>query len=153
MTSADSRYPFAIPSGWFAVAESPDIEIGQTKAAYYFATHLVVWRDETGEAHVQDAFCPHLGAHLGHGGLVDGCDVVCPFHGWKFDGEGCNTEIPYSDRTNKKAKIHPGRERSSTFRWLFTTWPTCPRSSGLRARRAAPGYMESIQKFPSPAAL
>jgi nitrite reductase/ring-hydroxylating ferredoxin subunit len=114
MSSADSRYPFSMPSGWFAVAESPDVAVGQTRAAYYFATHLVVWRDEEGGAHVQDAFCPHLGAHLGHGGLVDGCTVVCPFHGWKFDGEGCNTEIPYSDRTNKKARIrtYPTLERN-----------------------------------------
>jgi phenylpropionate dioxygenase-like ring-hydroxylating dioxygenase large terminal subunit len=124
MTSADHRYPFSIPSGWFAVTESPDVAIGQTKAVYYFATHLVVWRDEAGEAHVQDAFCPHLGAHLGHGGLVDGCNVVCPFHGWKFDGEGCNTEIPYSDRTNKKAKLRtfPTLERNGfIYAWYHPT--------------------------------
>src|SRR5690606_7267706 len=47
MSSTDSRYPFSMPSGWFAVAETPDVAIGQTKAVYYFATHLVVWRDET----------------------------------------------------------------------------------------------------------
>ncbi|MCB0988820.1 MAG: Rieske 2Fe-2S domain-containing protein [Microthrixaceae bacterium] len=106
MTSTTDRYPFSMPSGWFAVAESPDVEVGQTKAIYYFASHMVLWRDEEGTAHVQDAYCPHLGAHLGHGGLVDGCNIVCPFHGWKFDGEGCNSEIPYSDRTNKKARVY-----------------------------------------------
>ena len=30
MTSTTDRYPFSMPSGWFAVAESPDVEIGQT---------------------------------------------------------------------------------------------------------------------------
>ena len=115
-----SRYPFQMPSGWFAVAESPDLAVGDTKAAYYFDSHLVLWRDESGEAHVQDAFCPHLGAHLGHGGTVDGCELVCPFHGWKFDGEGCNTEIPYSTRTNKRAKIatYPTMERNGfVYAW------------------------------------
>ena len=115
-----SRYPFSIPFGWFAVAESPDVAVGQTKAAYYFDSHLVLWRDEEGTAHVQDAFCPHLGAHLGHGGTVDGCEVVCPFHGWKFDSDGCNTEIPYSDRTNKKARIrtYPVLERNGfVYAW------------------------------------
>jgi 3-ketosteroid 9alpha-monooxygenase subunit A len=106
-TSSLKRYPFTMPSGWFAVSESPDLAVGQTKAAYYFDTHLVLWRDETGEAHVMDAFCPHLGAHLGHGGTVEGCELVCPFHGWKFDGEGTNTDIPYSERTNKRARIKP----------------------------------------------
>lgn len=109
-----NRYPFNMPSGWFAVAESPDIEVGDAKAAYYFDTHLVVWRDETGVPHVQDAFCPHLGAHLGHGGKVDHCAIICPFHGWKFDGEGTNVEIPYSTRTNGKARIrtYPADERN-----------------------------------------
>ena len=119
-SQVQSRYPFSMPSGWFAVAESPDVEVGQTKAIYYFATHLVLWRDEEGVAHVQDAFCPHLGAHLGHGGGVSGCELVCPFHGWKFDGEGCNTEIPYSERTNKKAKIrtYPVLERNGfVYTW------------------------------------
>ena len=113
-TSAPNRYPFTMPSGWFAVAETPDLEVGQTKAAYYFDQHLVLWRDETGEAHVMDAFCPHLGAHLGHGGTVEGCEIMCPFHGWKFDAEGANTDIPYSERTNRKAQIkaYPTSERN-----------------------------------------
>ncbi len=73
---------------------------------YYFDRHLVIWRDDSGEAHVQDAFCPHLGAHLGHGGVVEGCEIRCPFHGWKFNAEGTNTDIPYADRTNQKGRIN-----------------------------------------------
>jgi nitrite reductase/ring-hydroxylating ferredoxin subunit len=109
-----NRYPFTMPSGWFAVAETPDVEVGDAKAAFYFDSHLVVWRDDTGEAHVQDAFCPHLGAHLGHGGTVDNCQIVCPFHGWKFDAEGANSEIPYSERINRSAKLrtYPAAERN-----------------------------------------
>lgn len=99
------RYPFGSPYGWFAVSDTDDLAVGQAKAAYYQETHLVVWRDEEGAAHVQDAFCPHLGAHLGHGGVVRQCQLECPFHGWLFDGEGENTKIPYSERTNKKAKL------------------------------------------------
>lgn len=123
-TPTPSRYPFPMPAGWFAVAESPDLVVGDTKAAYYFDSHLVLWRDQDGTAHVQDAFCPHLGAHLGHGGTVEGCEVVCPFHGWKFDGEGTNTEIPYSTRTNKRARIrtYPTHERNGfVYAWYHPT--------------------------------
>jgi len=119
-TAPSGRYPFSMPVGWFAVAESPDLAVGDTTAAYYFDSHLVLWRDEAGTAHVQDAFCPHLGAHLGHGGTVEGCEIVCPFHGWKFDGEGCNTDIPYSERTNRKARIrsYPVLERNGfVYAW------------------------------------
>ena len=117
---APHRYPFAMPSGWFAVAETPDLAAGQARAAYYFDTHLVLWRDRAGDAHVMDAFCPHLGAHLGHGGTVEGCEIVCPFHGWKFDAEGSNTDIPYSERTNKRAQVraYPVVERNGfVYTW------------------------------------
>lgn len=109
-----SRYPFPMPFGWFAVADSADLEVGQVRALFYFDTHLVAWRDDTHVPHVQDAFCPHLGAHLGHGGAVDGCEIACPFHGWRFDGVGTNTNIPYSDRVNRKARIrtYPTQERN-----------------------------------------
>jgi phenylpropionate dioxygenase-like ring-hydroxylating dioxygenase large terminal subunit len=54
---------------------------------------------------VFDAYCPHLGAHLGVGGRVeDGC-LVCPFHEWAFDGSGANVAIPYADRPNGKARV------------------------------------------------
>jgi phenylpropionate dioxygenase-like ring-hydroxylating dioxygenase large terminal subunit len=114
------RYPFAIPFGWYQVCYPEDLAVGETRALYYFGTHLVAWRDEAGQAHVMDAFCPHLGAHLGHGGAVEGCELVCPFHGWKFDAEGANTDIPYSDRINRKARIrtYPTVERNGlTLVW------------------------------------
>jgi len=109
-----ARYPFPIPFGWFQVGSLEDFPAGEAKPLYYFGRHLVAWRDDTGVVHVQDAFCPHLGAHLGHGGTVEGCQIVCPFHGWKYDGDGANTEIPYSDRTNRKARLgtYPVVERN-----------------------------------------
>lgn len=110
----DRRYPFPIPFGWFCIGYPEDFPAGEPKALYYFGRHLVGWRDEAGDVHVHDAFCPHLGAHLGHGGTVDGCEIVCPFHGWKYDAEGRNTEIPYSDRINRKAQLrtYPALERN-----------------------------------------
>jgi nitrite reductase/ring-hydroxylating ferredoxin subunit len=100
-----SRYPFPVPFGWFQVAWPDDVQPGQAVPRFWFGRHLVLWRDAEGAFHTQDAFCPHLGAHLGHGGIVDGCQIECPFHGWRFDDEGRNTDIPYSERTNAKARL------------------------------------------------
>ncbi|MDQ3293081.1 MAG: Rieske 2Fe-2S domain-containing protein [Actinomycetota bacterium] len=101
----DARFPFPIPFGWFCVGQPGEFEAGTPRALYYLATHLVGWRDDAGALHVQDAFCPHLGAHLGHGGKVDDGCITCPFHGWKFDAEGANVAIPYSERLNRKARL------------------------------------------------
>ena len=56
---------------------------------------------------VLDAYCAHLGAHLGVGkGPLDTPDpgppviigdcIQCQFHGWRYDASGACVEIPYS---------------------------------------------------------
>lgn len=115
-----SRFPFGLPTGWFNVCYSADLAPGEIKPLRYFAKDLVIFRGEDGEAHLLDAFCPHLGAHLGHGGKVEGNDVVCPFHAWAFDGSGRCTRIPYGEKIPPKAKVHAWeiRERNGhIFAW------------------------------------
>ena len=65
--------------------------------SFFLGEHFVVFRTEKGVASVLDAYCPHLGAHLGIGSRVVGDCIECPFHGWKFRGEdGQCMAIPYS---------------------------------------------------------
>ncbi len=100
------RFPFpAYANGWFRIAYADDIAAGEVKALHYFGQHLVLFRDEEGEAHLLDAHCPHLGAHLGFGGTVDGKGIRCPFHAWLWDGEGRCIEIPYAKKIPRTAKM------------------------------------------------
>jgi phenylpropionate dioxygenase-like ring-hydroxylating dioxygenase large terminal subunit len=95
-----------IPNGWFAVAFSRDILDGEVQSIQYFDHDLVLFRTRGGEAKVLDAFCPHLGAHLGEGGRVVGDSVRCPFHGWQFDGaSGDCVKIPYCERIPPRARV------------------------------------------------
>jgi len=100
------RFPFPHPFGWFQVAYPQDLAPGEVTALRFWGTDLVLWRDEDGEFHLQDAYCPHLGAHLGVGGTVHGAELECPFHGWTFAADGRCTDIPYSERVNRKAQLH-----------------------------------------------
>ena len=59
------------PRGWFAVAFSKDLAVGEPKKLRYFGRHLAAYRGEDGAVRVVDAFCPHMGAHLGAGGHVE----------------------------------------------------------------------------------
>lgn len=54
---------------------------------------MVFWRDEGRVAHAHLDRCPHLGAALS-GGAVQGGALVCPFHGFAFDGDGACRHIP-----------------------------------------------------------
>jgi nitrite reductase/ring-hydroxylating ferredoxin subunit len=90
-----SRYPFpATPDGWYALCQSQELGRGEVRPLRYFGRELVAFRGEDGAARVFDAHCPHLGAHLGHGGRVEGSGIRCPFHGWRYDGEGRLVEVP-----------------------------------------------------------
>jgi nitrite reductase/ring-hydroxylating ferredoxin subunit len=92
------------PRGWFAVASSDELQPGEVRAVHYFGQELVLFRSHTGMARVFDAYCPHLGAHLGHGGTVEGDELVCPFHGWRFGAEGACAGMPYGTRIPPAAK-------------------------------------------------
>ena len=97
VTVPGSRYP----TGWFQVGWSDDVSAGALKLVHYFGRDIVLWRGESGQLNAADAYCLHLGANLGVGGCVKGDDIVCPWHGWQWDGEGRNTHIPYSSQSCK----------------------------------------------------
>jgi len=100
------RYPFpAFPRGWFCVAYSDELAAGQVKPLKYFGQDLVLYRTESGEAVLMDAHCPHLGAHLGHGGKVCGDGIRCPFHAWEIGKDGECTKIPYASKVPPRAKV------------------------------------------------
>ena len=106
------RFPMPIPYGWFGVAYSDEIQPGQALPARYFGRDLVIFRTESGRAAVTDAYCPHMGAHLGYGihehmhkgGEVRGESIVCPVHGWQFNADGYCTSVPYAKQMPPKVQ-------------------------------------------------
>jgi nitrite reductase/ring-hydroxylating ferredoxin subunit len=99
------------PNCWFQVAYSDELEPNAVMPLQYFGKDLVLFRGEDGKARVLDAFCPHLGAHLGYGGLVRENTIRCPFHAWRFDGEGRCVDVPYANKIPPLAKLD--------------AWPVC----------------------------
>ena len=95
------------PVGWFQIGWAGEFAVGEPRPLRYFGFDLVGYRGESGEVHVFDAYCPHLGAHLGHGGRVCRDDIVCPFHGWRYGPGGENVEIPGADRVNRTKRLVP----------------------------------------------
>ena len=108
--------PLEMPYGWFQVLYSAELAAGESKPLHYFDQELVAFRTESGVAKVIDAYCPHMGAHLGYGihensgagSAVVGDNIVCPFHGWQFNGEGKCAHIPYAK--NLPPKVARGEQ-------------------------------------------
>jgi 3-ketosteroid 9alpha-monooxygenase subunit A len=105
------------PTGWFQVAWASEVGVGDVVRMRYFGRDLVAWRGESGEVAVMDAYCGHLGAHLGYGGAVVGDRIRCPFHGWEWTAAGRNACIPYEDRPNLGRRIRslPVAERNEAI--------------------------------------
>ncbi|KAG0378125.1 hypothetical protein BGX24_004674 [Mortierella sp. AD032] len=101
-----SYFPPPFPNGWYKLARSGDVKPGQVISVNGLGRAFAVFRGETDEeVHVLDAMCPHLGANIAIGGLVEGDGIRCPFHGWKFEGStGQCIDIPYAKNIPNMAK-------------------------------------------------
>ena len=75
----------------------------QPHAVQAIGTKLVVFADAAGELHVLDAFCRHMGGDL-TAGTIKGDQVACPFHDWRWGGDGRCAAIPYARRVPPAAR-------------------------------------------------
>jgi nitrite reductase/ring-hydroxylating ferredoxin subunit len=117
------RYPFPVPNGWFIVAESAELALGEVQDLHYFDRDLVLFRGEDGSANVLDAHCQHLGAHLAVGGKVEGACIRCPFHGWRWEGAtGACNDIPYGDVSRIPPKARTRAYRTIERNQMIWVW-------------------------------
>jgi phenylpropionate dioxygenase-like ring-hydroxylating dioxygenase large terminal subunit len=97
---------------WVPVLAAADIAPGSVAEAAVGDRDLVVWRTHDGRACVFDARCPHQWSHLGAEGVVDGDELVCTAHFWRFSCDGTGTKLAMSGRRHPKADagVVPCRE-------------------------------------------
>ncbi len=99
--------PHPVPFGWFLVSYADELAPGDVRPVRYFGRELVLFRTASGVPALMDAHCPHLGAHLGHGGHVDDEALRCPFHAWAWAPDGRCVDVPYAKRMPAKVE-RPG---------------------------------------------
>lgn len=99
-------------SGWYRLAPASLVKKNKIYSFNYFGTALVCYRKSDHSLSVFNAYCPHLGAHLGMGGKIKDDQLICPFHGWQYNSEGQCVHIPYCQQIPKKAQLirYPAQE-------------------------------------------
>ncbi|OUL26596.1 (2Fe-2S)-binding protein [Nostoc sp. T09] len=105
--------------GWYWAIPSDNLRIGEVKSITLLGRDLVIYRGKDRKAVTIDAYCPHMGAHLGEG-KVEGNELRCFFHQWKFDHEGFCVDIPCLDEPLPiKLKAWPTAEKYGMI-WVWT---------------------------------
>ena len=84
-----------------------------------FGTKLAVFADTAGALHVLDAYCRHMGGDLSRG-TIKGDALACPFHDWRWGGNGRCAGIPYARRVPATARTRSWRtleQNKQLFVW------------------------------------
>jgi len=115
---------------WYCAGWSQELRngpIGRT----LFGRPIVLFRDASGTARALGARCPHRGANLASGSVVEGA-IECPLHGWRFDGLGRCVRVPSQPASVKISPLacvpsFPLQERQGTL-WIWMSGaepPSC----------------------------
>lgn len=92
------------PNGWFCLAFNDELRRGSIITRPLAGREVVLYRTTAGVLRAVRPRCPHLGAHLGVGGSIEGEEIVCPFHRFAFDPAGVCVRTGY-DQPPPKASL------------------------------------------------
>lgn len=95
----DSRF---LMQAWYVAATTQDVIGDATLARRILGISVVLYRDAEGRPVALHDQCPHRFAALSMG-KRDGDQLVCPYHGLKFDAAGACTHNPHGKGVVSKA--------------------------------------------------
>ena len=77
---------------WYPVMPVAKVDSGPQPFTL-LGERLVLWKAADGTYAAMADRCPHRSAQLSRG-WVDGNAIVCPYHGWAYDGAGACVRVP-----------------------------------------------------------
>lgn len=122
LPDADDILRTGILNQWYLVCRSSDIgthPIGFTR----LNQRIALWRDGTGTAHAVEDFCPHRGAPLSKGVVVES-GLACKYHGLVVDPCGVVVEVPPASTCSligqKRIRSYPLHEANGAVFLYFS---------------------------------
>jgi phenylpropionate dioxygenase-like ring-hydroxylating dioxygenase large terminal subunit len=112
---------------WTPVAYARELKGAGPLGVEVADERVVLFRDGGGVVRALMDACPHRGALLSQGKVEDGC-VRCPFHGWRFRGDGTNAAVPWNPEAKTEhlgARTLAARELAGML-WVFTAADVVP---------------------------
>jgi len=100
---------------WYPICTSEELKSDEPVPAQVLGLPFVAFRDTDNQPHVLANTCVHRGGSLSKGWVKDGC-IICPYHGWRYGGDGKCQLVPSFDEGSKipaRAKVdsYPVQEK------------------------------------------
>ena len=108
---------------WYLALPARKVRRGGTFAKVVLGEPILFGRDREGSVFALHDICPHRGIPLSDGSF-DGREVMCCYHGWRFDTEGRCTGIPSLvegqklDLSRIRVRRYPCREVQGNI-WVY----------------------------------
>lgn len=111
------------PGQWTPVIPLSDFT-ANPQAVTVAGESVVLFRDTEGQVQALLDQCPHRGAALSLGTVMDDGSLQCRYHGWRFDGRGRCRKVPLNDLNASalrklSAFAVPARELAGAV-WIYT---------------------------------
>ncbi|MGD9943056.1 MAG: Rieske 2Fe-2S domain-containing protein [Burkholderiaceae bacterium] len=116
LTEVDAGTPMGdlLRRFWHPIAVARDVPRGKARAVRLLGEDLTLYRGHGGKIHLVAGRCAHRLTLL-HTGWIEGDDIRCMYHGWRFDPSGKCVERP-AERSGRESNIgiqaYPVREYS-----------------------------------------
>ncbi|MCG8591736.1 MAG: aromatic ring-hydroxylating dioxygenase subunit alpha [Proteobacteria bacterium] len=92
------------PDYWYPAVLEKDMKRGQVREIVFQGRSIAVFRGEDGEPRAVDNRCAHRQLKLSSGS-VEGCQLVCPYHGWAYDGSGQLVRVDHELYGRKQPRL------------------------------------------------
>lgn len=107
---------------WYPVAARSQLPVGGVQPVTLLGESLVLFRPSAEELGLLQRSCPHRGVDLSYG-VVERGSLICPYHGWAFNGTGQCTAMPAEPegsplRCRVRASSYPVQEMGGLI-WAY----------------------------------
>lgn len=127
---------------WWPLATLAELAAGRPLARALHGIPLVVFKDRTDQPAVLHDRCPHRHAPLSCGRVVRG-EIACPYHGWRFAGDGRCTDVPGMDPTAGRTPLVPSLPVRTSHGLVWA----CPAPDADTPEPVAPAVADDVDWF------
>jgi len=116
--------PLFLRGLWYMAALAAGFRPGGMRREMLLGEPVVIGRMKSGEWFALRDICPHRGVPLSAGKILPENTVECPYHGWRFRGDGICSAIPSLvegqdlDPGRIKVRSYPVREQDGLV-WVY----------------------------------